>query len=92
LGDPEMVLLLYDNLTSTMGIQRAPASSLNAFRVKTKDPRNGGRGGRTIHAAAFCRHFHIRPAETLVFHSARVDSNGVLILSFRDVIPASKRR
>jgi hypothetical protein len=88
IGDPEVVVLMYDSYHQTIGVKAATLEKRNAFRPKKKDNKIGG---RVLYAANFCREFSIKPKDTLAFVRAEVDNEGVLILGMRDTMPASKK-
>ena len=88
MGEPEVVVLMYDNYHQTIGVKASTIDKRNAFRPKRKDKRVGG---RVLYAANFCRHFRIRPKQTLAFVRARVEPDGVLVLGMQDTMPAGKK-
>ena len=58
MGEPEVVVLMYDSYHQTIGEKASTLDKLNAFRPKKKDKRVGG---RILYAANFCREFRIKP-------------------------------
>lgn len=88
IGDPEVVVLMYDNYHQTIGVKASTLDKRNAFRPKKKD---GKVGGKILYAANFCREFRIKPKGTMAFVRAEVDDEGVLILAMRDTMPAGKK-
>lgn len=87
MGEPDAVVMMYDRRQQTIGIQRSPLDRRNAYRLRCKDRDNKG---RVLYAANFCRHYHIKPDQTLAFTNAEVDKNGVLVLSMHEVRSARK--
>jgi hypothetical protein len=88
MGEPEVVVLMYDSYHQTIGVKASTIDKRNAFRPKKKDDRVGG---KILYAANFCREFSIKPRGTLAFVRAEVDNEGVLILGMRDTMPAGKK-
>jgi len=88
IGGPEVIALMYDAYHETIGVKASTIEKLNAFRLKKKDKRVGG---RILYAANFCRHFRIKPRATLAFVRAQVDPDGVLILAMRETISVGKK-
>ncbi|HQU94274.1 MAG TPA: hypothetical protein PLK77_18395 [Pyrinomonadaceae bacterium] len=88
MGDPEVVVLMYDAYMQTIGVKASTLDKRNAFRPKKKDAKIGG---RVLYAANFCREFSIKPRGTMAFVRAEVDNEGVLILAMRDTMSASKK-
>jgi len=88
MGEPEVVVLMYDSYHQTIGVKASTLDKRNAVRPKKKDKRVGG---RILYAANFCREFRIKPKATLAFVRAEVDADGVLILGMRDTMSASKK-
>ncbi len=86
LGSPEAVLLLFDKVNSVIGINPAPPTLPNAFKVK---PQSRGRH-RIIHAAPFCRHYGIKIDNTTTFLKPEIDDEGVLRLDLKDTTPAKR--
>ena len=88
MGEPDVVVLMYDSYQQTIGVKATTIDKRNAFRPKWKDKRVGG---RVLYAANFCRHFRIRPKQTLAFVRARVEPDGVLVLGMQETMPAGKK-
>ncbi len=88
IGGPDMVELLYDRHRQTIGVRASTPDRRNAFKLKNKDKRVGG---RVVYAANFCRHFRIRPKDTLAFVRARIEPDGVLVLGMNETMPAGKK-
>lgn len=86
LGEPEHVLLMYDQRNHTIGIQgKNKALAKNAYPVR----RRGSHGGRVIRGYRLCREFGIRMDRTVRFPYAEMEG-GVLILDLRDTEPAGR--
>ena len=88
MGEPEVVVLMYDSYHQTIGIKASTLDKRNAFRPKKK---HRDAGGRVLYAGRFCREFGIKPRGTLAFVSAEVDNEGVLILGMQDTVPAGRK-
>lgn len=88
MGEPDVVVLMYDSYHQTIGVRASTPDKLNALRPKKKDDKVGG---RILYAANFCREFSIKLRGTLSFVRAEVDSEGVLILALRDTMPAGRK-
>lgn len=88
IGDPEVVVLMYDSYHQTIGVKASTIDKRNAFRPKSKDSRVGG---CIIYAANFCRRFNIKPRGTLAFVRAEVDGDGVLILAMRETMSVARK-
>lgn len=88
IGEPEVVVLMYDTYHQAIGIKASTVDKLNAVRPKKKD---GKVGGRILYAANFCREFSIKPRGTMAFVRAEVDNDGVLILGMRDTMPVGRK-
>ena len=89
MGDPEVVVLMYDSYHQTIGVKASTLDKRNAFRPKKKTERVGS---RILYAANFCREFGIKPKQTLAFVRAEVDIEGVLILAMRDTMAAGRKK
>ena len=88
LEEPDALVLLYDRRLQTIAMKRAPITKGNAFLLKPK----GGRRketGRTVYAPTFCKHYHIKPKQTVAFTNPSVE-DGHLILSMHDTAPVTK--
>lgn len=86
LGRPEGVVLMFDKVNSVIGVNPAPATLPNAFRVK---PPTRGRH-RVIHASPFCRHYGITIDNTTAFLKPEIDEDGVLRLDLKATTPVKK--
>ena len=89
MGDPEVVVLMYDSYHQTIGVKASTLDKRNAFRPKSKSNQVTS---RILYAGNFCREFGIKPRGTLVFVRAEVDDEGVLILAMRDTMPSPARK
>ena len=89
LDEPDAVVLFYDKRLQTIAMKRAPTTKRNAYLLKPKDGQRS-ESGRTVYAANFCRHYHIRPKRTVAFQNPSVD-DGHLILNMHDTAPVAKK-
>lgn len=79
MGSPEAVHLLFDPITSRIGVKGTAAAARDAFPVATQ----GRHGGRLIRAYRLMQEFNIQLNDTMRFHDAEIDRDGVLILDLR---------
>ncbi len=82
LGNPDGVTLMYDRKKSAIGIKPSPLNRQSSFPHWIK---KNGRVGQLNTATDFCRRYKINPKGTLAFTTARVDSEGVLILDLNAI-------
>src|SRR5438067_13919716 len=87
LGGAESVLLLFDEKNSIIGIVPSNRRNPEAFPLRLK---NGSTW--VIHAAPFCRHFHISPDRTERFDDPAVDDEGILRLDLKHTHNVSLRK
>jgi len=88
LGEPDAVTLMYDRRRSIIGVMPSPLHRSHAYPLRRKDRQTSR--GRMVHANNFCKHYSIRPAETLVFLSPEVSKDGILVLDLNDVRSVKK--
>jgi hypothetical protein len=77
MGEPDAVVLMFDQVRNVIGMKRSPIERKNAFRLIR---RAAHETGRMIYCANFCRHHKIVPAETIRFADPEVNKDGILIL------------
>jgi hypothetical protein len=82
LGQPEKVLLLYDAVTHTIGVQPTSGSAKHGFRIVPL--KSGGR----IHARRLTAEFNLKVPHTLRFTTAEFDPDGILLLDLNNTRPA----
>ena len=87
MGEPDAVMLYFDRERKAIGMQRSPIDRKYAFRLVNRATRESG---RMIFATSFCRHYGIRPTETLAFISPAVNHNGILVLNLHEVRSVKK--
>ncbi len=82
LGSPAAVEMLFDGNRRIIGMRPIDPRKRNAFSVK-----HHGKGGsyKRISAAAFCRHFRLKTAETVLFEEIDVDNEGIMKLDLARV-------
>ena len=88
LGEPDAVTLMYDRRRSIIGVMPSPLHRSHAFPLRRKDRKTSR--GRMVHANNFCKHYSIRPTETLAFLSPVVNKDGILVLDLNDVRSVKK--
>jgi hypothetical protein len=86
LGGPDGVALMYDVRRKAIGVMPS-LNRKHAYRLRVKDPRTRG---RVITARNFCRHYEIKPEETLEFPEASVNKDGILVLDLHTVKKARR--
>jgi hypothetical protein len=91
LDEPDAVILFYDKRLQTIAMKRAPITKRNAYMLKPKDGQKGLESGRTVYAANFCKHYHIRPKRTLAFVKPSIE-DGHLILNMHDTTSVQRPR
>ncbi|MEO6052210.1 MAG: hypothetical protein ABIP78_12895 [Pyrinomonadaceae bacterium] len=80
---PGAVEMLYDGNRRIIGLSPTDPRKRNAFAVK----KHGTAGSyRWISAAAFCSHFRLKFARTLLFDQGDIDDDGVMPLDLGKVI------
>ena len=84
----EAVMLLFDRLNMTLGIQKTHPRTENAYPVKPM----GRHGGKLIRGAQAANQFGLRINGTVRFINPEIDADGVLILDLRQTRPAGRKR
>ncbi len=79
LQGPKAMLIFYDGTTNTVGLKPAAKDSRNAFPLL----KSGRHGGMKIAAYRLLMECQIRVEDTLEFHDAEIDANGILLLNLR---------
>lgn len=79
LGEPKACNLLFDAVNNRIGLKPAALAARNAFPVA----KQGRHGGRLIRAYRLMQEFGIDLPETIHFHDAEIDQDGILILDLR---------
>lgn len=79
IGNPDWVLLHYDERNSVIGLTAATAEEPGAIHLR---PRSGG-CGRSVSITPFCRHFRIQLDGTEQFDDPKVGENGILNLDLK---------
>ncbi len=88
IGGPDAVTLMYDRRRSIIGILPSALNRQQSYPLRTKDKRTSQ--GRCINAMNFCRHYGIKPSETLAFLSPEVNRDGILVLDLNEVRSVKK--
>jgi hypothetical protein len=83
---PTHVEMLWEEETSTIGLQSVPPRTLHAFRVYRMD----ARGNQRFHAQRFIDKHDIRIEQTVRFPTAAIE-DGVLLLELPYRVPSPKR-
>src|SRR5436190_1548667 len=71
-----------------IGVMPSDRRRPNAFPLRRKD--GEASRGRMLHANNFCKHYAIRPTETLAFINPEINNNGILILNLHEVRSVKK--
>lgn len=79
---------MYDRRRQVIGVMPAALDREHTYRLRHK---HRSSDGRAITARNFCRHYEIRPSETLIFPKAAVNRDGVLILDLQTVQGAGRQ-
>ena len=94
LGVPVAVELSYDEEGNSIGMRPVDPKKDHAFPIKTHYKyRSGERSSisyRMINAAAFCKHFDIKPTGTMLFNSVEVERDGTMILELNNISQVEK--
>jgi hypothetical protein len=80
-GAPAAVLILYDPMTSRLGLRPVEPETQNAYPVRKYGPS----GGRIIRAYRLLTEFGIQPQETVEFQQPKIDGDGQLILDLKSI-------
>ncbi len=86
LGSPPAFVLLYDAARNRIGLKPAGLDTRNAYPVRC----SRGRGARRIRGHRLMHEFRIDIPETVRFHDADTDADGVLILNLQTARPAAR--
>lgn len=79
LDAPKAFLLLFDGVNNRIGLKPTGLAIKNAFPVCV----SGKHGGKMVRAFRLLVEFGIEIKETLQFHDAQINEDGVLILDLR---------
>ena len=79
MGEPKAFVLLFDTVNSRIGMKPAHLSTRNAYPVRAATRQ----GGKKVRAYRLMREFKINIPETVRFHDADTDEDGILILDLR---------
>ncbi|MEO6656171.1 MAG: hypothetical protein ABIO36_08835 [Pyrinomonadaceae bacterium] len=79
MDEPRAVLLLFDDINNRIGLKPTGLGIKNAFPVT----KSGRHGGRMVRAFRLLVEFGLDIKETLQFHDALINEDGILILDLR---------
>jgi hypothetical protein len=82
MGRPSAVEMLFEGNERVIGLRRTDPSKKNAFKLRLHGKGNYWR----LAASAFCKHFRIKAAETVMFEDVDLDDHGVLMLDLNKTI------
>ena len=80
-GSPAAVLIMYDPMSSLIGLRPVPLEERNAYPLR----KYGYCGGRIIRAYRLLTEFGIQPKETVEFRQPKIDNDGQLILDLKNI-------
>lgn len=86
IGSPEAFVVLFDPVNNRIGLRPAAKGTRNAYRAGVE----GQHGGRVIRAFRMMQEFRIGLSETIRFHDAEIDEDGVLVLDLRTARVSTK--
>lgn len=79
LGSPEAVIILFDRLNHTIGLQPAKRAMRNAYPFQVR----GASGGKVIRAHRMMLEFGIQLPGPVRFRDPEIDRDGILVLDLR---------
>jgi|GEM_PF-1944958 len=85
MGEPQAVVLLYEVSTETIGIKPANVNEVSAYLVR----KHSTRSTRVVRSRAFFRNHGIEPVTTMVFTSAYLEED-ILVLDLRNTVAYGK--
>ena len=80
LGEPPAFVILFDRVNSRIGLKPAALATRNAYRVCAYTARSGS---KVVHAHRLIREHRIDLPQTVRFHDADIDEDGILVLDLR---------
>jgi hypothetical protein len=80
LGEPEGVIVSFDDANSCIGLRKAHLSTRNVFHVSLRDKKTGG---KVVYARRLMTEAKIVLPQTIQFYDADIDEDGILILDLR---------
>lgn len=87
LDEPKAFLLLFDKVNNRIGLKPTGLGIKNAYPVA----KSGRHGGRLVRAYRIMQEFGIDLPETIRFHDAEIDADGILVLDLRTARVSSRR-
>jgi hypothetical protein len=88
MGKPEAVELLFDKVSSVIGLSPSSLRQANAYPCKQKPNAKY----RIVRANRFCRHYGIKVDRTVRFNKPEIGSDRVLALDLRATTGVGKAR
>ena len=79
LGEPKAFVILFDKVNNRIGLNLAALGTRNAYPISVPNPT----GGRKVRAHRLIREYRIDLPETVYFHDADIDQDGILVLDLR---------
>jgi hypothetical protein len=86
LGSPKAFLILYDPANHTVGLKPSTPLTRNSYPVGV----SGRHGGRRINAYRLLTEHKIHIDQTLEFHDAEIDEDGILVLNMRTAVISNR--
>ena len=85
LGQPAAVELFYEGNRRAIGVKPTDLCRTNAFPVRNSASRH-----KRICAAAFCHHYRIRLASTMLFQNVEMGRDGMMVLDLMNTVKVSR--
>ena len=82
MGAPEAFHVLFDATNNVIGLKPTVLAMRNAYRACVTSGKNV-HGGKAIHAYRLIEDYNIRLPQTIRFHDAEIDQDGILRLDLR---------
>lgn len=79
LGSPKAFNILYDRVNSRIGLKCAALTTRNAYPVRVSNRS----GAKLVRGHRLTREYRIDLPQTVQFHDARIDEDGILVLDLR---------
>lgn len=87
LGEPDAVALLYDPRKKIIGVMPSTINKKHSYPLRRK---HCGQYGRVITIRNFCDNYKIKPSETLVFPTATINRDGIMMLDLHAVVTVKR--
>src|SRR5215470_19291959 len=88
LGAPKAVELLFDKVNNRIGLKPTSPQMRDAYPVGP----SGRHGGKIVRAYRLMQEYGLDLPETIQFHNAEIDTDGILILDLRTARVSSRAK